>query len=243
MNTRVLSATVLMASALYTAPAFSGAIYANDVSGTWTATTPEAPAVTGLGTSTILWGNPTYYGQKSGYRFEGFAPPSYEVEENSLFEQGRFIHFNYPITGSTLETASLRVGTTLSIDGLEKTVESVFDFTHWETVNNPRNGICANGSYNGHGVNYYGCADRVTFSRNEGASEEVVIGNKAYYVDISGFFYNHKLADEFWTVEYWKNKATLIGSIKSRAIEVPEPGTLALFGLGLLGMGLSRRKA
>ncbi|WP_094191112.1 THxN family PEP-CTERM protein [Marinobacter similis] len=243
MKNILVPMSVLISTLFFAMPASSVAIYATDVSGTWTAATPGSPSVSGIGTDTIKWGNPTYRGRQSGYSFEGYAPPSFEIEENSPFALGKFLHYNYPITGSSLQTASLLVSTTLLIDGASKTIESVFDFEHWETKNHPRSGMCANGGNNRQGVNYFGCADRVTFSRNEGSSEEFVVGNTAYYLDLSGFFYDSELASEFWTKEKRNNKAVLGGLIKARAFQVPEPSTLALFGLALLGFAARKRLA
>lgn len=224
-----LTTTLVMAM-----PASATAISATDVSGIWTATTP---AVSGLGTDTITWGTPTFLRRQSGYSFEGYAPPTFDIEEDSPFALGKFTHFNYPITGSSLQVASLLVSTTLLINGMSKTIESVFDFEHWETTNYPRSGVCANGERNRRGVNYFGCADRVTFSRNDGYSEEFVVGDKAYYLDISGFFYNRELATEFWTKEKRSNEALLVGLIRSKTFQVPEPSALALLGLGLIVFG------
>ncbi|WP_322003428.1 THxN family PEP-CTERM protein [Marinobacter alexandrii] len=241
MKKIIVSMTVLISTLFFAMPASSVAIHTTDVSGIWTAATPGSPSVSGIGTDTIKWGVPTYRNGQSGYHFEGYAPPSFEIEENTMFALGKFLHFNYPITGASLQTASLHVSTTLLINGVSKTIDSVFDFEHWETLNHPIGEICANGAANGVGLNYFGCADRVTFSRNEGASEEFVVGNMAYYLDISGFFYNRELATEFWTKEKRENEAFLGGLIKTRTFQVTEPSTLALFGLALLGFGARRR--
>lgn len=231
----VAGATAALLSA---GTASAAVINLTSVTGIWTATTPAFPDVNGQGTSEIRWGGPVSGGNQSGYRFDSAATPAL-VAENVNFNLGTFTHFNYPVYAPSLTSAQLTVDSTLDIDGVVETVTSVFEFQHWETTNsdNP----CADGGTNGVGINKNGCADRVTFALNVGASDSFNIGGIDYFVDIEGFFYNGLLASEFWTKEEKASTAELRGLITSRPVSVPEPSTLALLGLGLLGLGVRRR--
>ncbi|WP_375169905.1 THxN family PEP-CTERM protein [Marinobacter sp.] len=227
---------IVCSYALFTGLAMATPIEITDVSGSWMDAVPGGPVISGEGTNTIKWGNshPDY---ASGYAFNGSAAPAFSVHEGEEFVLGAFTHFNRPIGGQPLTSAELVVNTMIKVNGVAQLLESIFHFDHWETVNAPAPGrACANGESREASINRYGCADRVMISLSGSNSVAYAVGPKQYYLDITGFFHDGELTQELWTKERATNTSLLSGIIRSKVLEVPEPSSLALVALSLLGL-------
>jgi hypothetical protein len=208
-----------------------------DVTGEWVSAAPNSTPVNGLNTNVISWGQSTGSGQ-SAYEFDGATGGPYDVDQ--IFNAGTFTHFNNNINGDSITGAQLQVefkGTVA--DGASSNFDliSTFDFAHLETPNsaNP----CADGGTVGSGVDVNGCADRVTFAVNPGATDSVTIDGEEYVLTLMGFLVGGNPASEFWTVEGANNTATLEGVLTKRTNIVPIPAALPIMAAALGGFGFA----
>ena len=201
--------------------------------GIWNSITETGtPNVDGAGTDTILWGTAVNAGNsRSAWSFIGLSNfDAGDITDGSEFELGTFRHKNSPITGGSITGADLVLDLTIGGNNLGPLT---FTFGHDET---PNSGTCARTPLPGFGK----CPDIVSIPMAT-AMETIIIDAIAYELTIEGF----KLSaggptlSEFVTQEKADNRAQLYGSL-SRA--VPEPSVLALFGLGLLGLGFASRR-
>lgn len=220
-------------AAVPTTAARAGTVLLNAVEGSWIGT-QGGQAVSGLGTDEIRWGTPVGKGPRSGYGFEGATEVPMEVMAGKAFALGTFTHYNRVIhRGGGISGAQLSVDIALDIAGEERTITSVFDFDHLETLNQAA--ICGNGGKNGRGVNAAGCADRVTAMTNLGKSETFIIDGTIYQFTITSF----EGMTEFWTREQADNSAMLYGMFDQIGTvpQVPLPAAVLLLGGALTGLG------
>ena len=223
----------------FAAPVSAVTLTINGVDGIWST---SKPVVGGIGSTELRWGTPArrQLGQ-SGYNFVASQTP-FEVEDGRSFVLGTFTHLNFPITGVLLETADLAVS--FAIAGIAGEIQTTFSFKHFETFNEAT--TCADGNANGVGANVNGCADNVLATLNEAKSEFFQLDGVTYQLDISGFQYNGRLLESFWTQEDRANSAELIAvfNVIDTVAEVPLPasGWFLLGGLGAFAMRRKRQK-
>ena len=212
----------------------------NLVDGGWHNSVPPPPSVTIVnsggsgGLSTARWGVPVDTSQ-SGYDFNSRITPFNVVADGNPFKLGTFSHHNFPIFAPSLTSIDLLLA--LKINGLTS-INGTFNFSHEETPNSPP---CA---YPGSPA----CSDRVTIVNpilNLGFSYDEGSGTKNYFFNLLGFSQDGgtTIDSSYITQENALNTSDLYGIITTTQISVPEPFTLLLLGLGLVGLAGFRKRS
>ncbi len=152
-------------------------------------------AASGDGTASIRWGTATQ-GSRSGYDFVAAAVSS--LGPGAPVVIGTFTHQNWPITGDTLKTGTLKVTIAFNDQRItDPSIDITIPLTHDETPNQ------ANPCAYPNGPNQNGCADAVTIGTV--TSEPIVIGGVLCTVSV--WFGNG--STQFLTAEEAANSISL----------------------------------
>jgi hypothetical protein len=240
--TRTLRANLSGAAALLSLaclPDTAGAvtIQVNSTTSTWTSTggTNTNTSTSGTGNSTVWdihWGTSTGSGQ-SGLGFNPAQPPSFNATPGVLFDLGTLFHYNNPITGNTPTSITLSLLTNIQ-NAIPVNQAFAFGFTVDETPNSGPVGNCPYPST-------VACSDKITFT-NIDTTNAFTLNGQSYTMQLEGFSTDGgaTLTNSFISNENATNSAHLYAEFIAPHA-APEPATLAILGVGLLGLGAAKR--
>ena len=226
-----------------------------------------AAGVTFVNDQSLRWGTPATDGGQSGLDITNLAPANVNTNGAAVANTS-VTHLNQPIFAPSLQSVVLRSALTLtpfSPGGAalpSVSIDFLIDFLETDNGANP----CADGGANGVGVNSNGCADIFVIDQAalnfpffydlDGAGGP--LQNQQYFISFfeltSGLnplpvdACNAVLgADEdvclgFRTPEGDNTTFQFAALITTERVSIPEPGALALMGLGIGLMGMLHRR-